>query len=90
MLGWRSAGDTPEAGWNKGALTTTLLQFVEAFCRQRNVEGCATNERLRLIALWHFHTIGDTFWDGKYIMYLFYARACMIMLRPVAHEPSTA
>ena len=46
--GWSSAKDTPEGGWNKGALTTTLIQFVEAFCQRHSVETSARDEHLRL------------------------------------------
>ena len=38
LLGWVGNVE-PYGGWSKGALTTTLLQFLEEFCRQRNLES---------------------------------------------------
>ena len=48
LLGWVGNVE-PYVGWSKGALTTTLLQFLEEFCRQRNLESSG-DERVRLIA----------------------------------------
>ena len=48
LLGWVGNGE-PYGAWSKGALTTTLCQFIEHLCTLLNLESCG-DERLSLIA----------------------------------------
>ena len=48
LLGWTGAQE-PTGAWSKGALTTTICQFLEHFCDVRNVEA-SSDERKRLVA----------------------------------------
>ena len=50
-LGWESFASCPEGGWNKGALTTTFLQFLQHWTQQNDLEHSA-DERLRLVDSW--------------------------------------
>ena len=50
-LGWDSFASCPEAGWSKGSVTTTFLQFLEHVAAQRDLENSA-DERLRLTDAW--------------------------------------
>ena len=49
LLGWMSVQDCPEGHWNKGALTTTLSQFIEHVCSAHGLEASG-DEKLRLVA----------------------------------------
>ena len=49
LLGWPSSSACPEGHWNKGALTTTFLEFLEDFTSRRFFEQ-NEDEVLRLIA----------------------------------------
>ena len=49
LLGWMSVQDCPEGHWNKGALTTTLSQFIEHVCSADDLEASG-DEKLRLVA----------------------------------------
>ena len=50
LLGWQSSAKDAAGGWSKGALTTSLCQFVEYFCKVRDLDRQG-DERERLIAL---------------------------------------
>ena len=47
LLAW-SGSKEPTGGWSKGALTTTLCQFIEAFTKSHNLES-SHDECFRLI-----------------------------------------
>ena len=51
-LSWRGA-EEPSGGWSKGALTTTLCQFIEFFSKLHDLEQ-SLDERLRLIVAEHW------------------------------------
>ena len=48
-LGIKGQYDLPEAHWSRGAVTTTMLGFVEWFCN-KNADFIRGNEAYELIA----------------------------------------
>lgn len=48
LLGWQGSKE-PTGGWSKGALTTTICQFCDHFCKIHNLAE-HEDERFRLIA----------------------------------------
>lgn len=50
VLGWTGSSE-PHGAWSKGALTTSLCQFIEHFAWVHELESSG-DERLRLIVLW--------------------------------------
>ena len=49
LLGWPKISSCPDGHWNKGGLTTSLLEFLNSFCQEHQLEQ-SSDERTRLIA----------------------------------------
>ena len=52
-LNCKGANDMPEAHWSRGAVTTTMMKFIQHFCTT-NEERMRGNETYELIAAWMF------------------------------------
>ena len=53
LLGWTASTQEASGAWNKAALTTSLCQYVEHFCRVRQLQH-SCDERERLVVPRHF------------------------------------